>query len=110
MPAVSLAGDAAATGFADGGRWTASGGRRPVSWPLVTGESRKNPWWISGRTLQAARTSAFLYTAVFALYGSVAIGTGGAGRNPWTIVLIVLWGLLTVWGWFSVWWFVRRSR
>ena len=76
----------------------------------MAADSNKNPWWISGRNLQGSRTTAILYTVVFVLYGSVAIGTGRGADNPWTIVLIVLWGVVTAWGWFSVWYFIRRRR
>lgn len=76
----------------------------------VADDSSKNPWWVSGRNPQSARTLAIIYTVVFVLYGSVAIGTGRGGDSPWTVVLIVLWGVVTAWGWFSFWWLLRHRR
>jgi hypothetical protein len=75
----------------------------------MTSESPKRPWWVSGRSLESTRTTAFLYTIVFALFASVAIATGGRG-SVWTIVLPILWALLTAWEWFSFSYFVRQRR
>lgn len=75
----------------------------------MAAESRKTPWWLTARSLKTARNSAFLYTAVFVLYGGLAIATGGGKGNPWTVILLVLWGVLTAWGWFTFWYLLRHS-
>jgi hypothetical protein len=76
----------------------------------MTSESPKPPWWVFGRSVETARNAAFLYTIIFALFGSVAIGTRGRGGGIWSVVLLILWGLLTAWGWFSFSYFVRQRQ
>jgi len=66
---------------------------------------RKRPWWVSGTTLKNSRNMAFWYSVIFVAYGVFAIVAGM--RNPWTVALCVLWGVLAVWAWLSVRYFAR---
>jgi hypothetical protein len=75
----------------------------------MTSEPSKRPWWVSGQTLKGTRLAAILYSIVFVIYGAVILGFGGGG-NAWTVVLFILWGVLTLWGWLSFSYFFRESR
>lgn len=68
----------------------------------------KRPWWVIGATLKNSRNSAIWYSVIFVLYGAVVIGSGT--RNPWTVALCVLWGILAAWAWLGVRYFVRNGE
>lgn len=69
---------------------------------------RKRPWWVSGTTLKNSRNMAFWYSVIFVLYGAIVIGTGT--RNPWTLALCLLWGILAGWAWLGVRYFLRNGE